>query len=159
MNRKVLETQTPKCIFGLKNYNKMKELEEFTWDEQARNLLEEGEGYLKTLEKYLHKPSRFDDELLFNMTVLCFEKLLVALQAHYEEMPQNHVPLALFKDAQTLDGGLTPEMEKTMKRIQSHESICSFENKGYKVPDSNELKEIISGLVVIKDYVSKRINE
>jgi len=133
--------------------------EEYTMEELSSNLLEEGLGYMKTLKRYLTKPSRFDDELLFNMTVICYEKFLTALITHYNEMPLSHEPSALFEEAQKQDGGLTKEMGETMNQIKSHESICSFENKGYKVPTSKKLKEIISGLIPIEQYISKKVKQ
>nr|WP_321480338.1 hypothetical protein [uncultured Bacteroides sp.] len=127
------------------------------WDEHAKSLLAEAKGFMKPLKGHLTKKSRFDNNLLFNMSVMSFEKMFVALLAYYEIEALNHTPLALFKEAQEIDNGLTDGMKQTAKLIASHESICSLDDKGYTTPNDDELRQIIEGLVKIIDFITERI--
>ena len=136
----------------------MKETVESIWQEQAITLLAEAQGFMKPLEQHLVRPSRFDNTLLFNLVVMSFEKLFVALLAHYEVEALHHTPLALFKEARGMDKGLTDEMRETVRLIASHESICSLDDKGYTTPSNDELIWIIKGLIEMKRYIEYKIN-
>lgn len=127
------------------------------WEDHARGIFAEAKGFMKPLKGHLIKKSRFDNVLLFNLSVLSFEKMFVALMAYYEVEALNHTPLALFKEARDIDNGLTDEMKLTAKLIASHESICSLDDKGYITPTDEELRKIIKGLVLISDFIAKRI--
>lgn len=127
---------------------------ESIWEEQAISLFTEGKGFMKTLERHLDAPSRFNNDTLFNIAVLSFEKMFVALLAHHEIEALHHTPLALFKEAQSVNSGLTDEMKQTARLIASHESICSLDDKGYTTPTDKELRQIIAGLMEIKEFIS-----
>lgn len=126
---------------------------ESIWEEQAISLFSEGKGYMKTLEKHLETPSRFNNDTLFNIAVLSLEKMFVALLAHHEVEALHHTPMALFREAQSVNPGLTDDMKQTAKLIASHESICSLDDKGYTTPTDDEMKRIICGLIEMKDYI------
>jgi len=126
---------------------------ESMWEELAVSLFTEGKGFMKTLERHLKAPSRFNNDTLFNIAVLSFEKMFVALLAHHEIEALHHTPLALFKEAQSVSG-LTDEMKQTARLIASHESICSLDDKSYTTPTDEELRQIIAGLMEIKEFIS-----
>ncbi|MBP1640482.1 MAG: hypothetical protein H6Q17_2065 [Bacteroidetes bacterium] len=120
-------------------------------------LFQEGEKYLVTLSKTLERKSRFNNDLLYSITVMCCEKLFVSLLSHYDEMADHHMPVALYKQAQEVEPGLTPAMQDTCRLINRFESICSIDGFGYKTPTDDELKRMILGLQDIYDLVQKRI--
>ena len=130
-------------------------MEEFDWITQRDALYKDGIGYLNTLERHLVKPSRFDNKLLFNIVVMSYEKIFSALLAHYETEAMHHTQVAMFKEASVFDHGLTEDMRETAKFIQSFESICSFDSKGYTTPPDAELKRILLGLIEIRPHTDK----
>lgn len=83
----------------------MQKLKELT--DLAIELLAEGEKYLGTLTRTLEKKSRFDNDLLYSMTVMSCEKLFVALLYHYDEFAEHHMPIALYNDAARVEPELT----------------------------------------------------
>ena len=129
-------------------------MEIFTWKKQSEELYKDGSGYLKILERHLVRSSRFDNNLLFNMSIMAFEKLFAALLAHYETEAIHHTPVAMYREANEYDEGLTTEMMDTARLVQSFESICSFDSKGYTTPTDEELRQIIIGLMSIRDYIA-----
>lgn len=133
-------------------------MELYSWKNQCMHLYKDGVGYMKTLERHLTKPSRFDNKLLFNMAVMSYEKLFAALLAHYEMEALHHTPVAMYKETQEMDKNLPPEMLETAKLIQSFESICTFDGKGYTTPSDKELFQIIQGLMHIRDYIASTID-
>lgn len=127
------------------------------WKDQTSQFLSEGEGFVKILERSLSRTSRFNNDLLFNLSVLSFEKMFVALLSYYGVEATHHAPLALYREAQGVDSSLTDNMKQTARLIASHESICSLDDKGYSTPTDDELGKIIIGLIEIRDYVSEKV--
>ena len=128
-------------------------MEYYDWKTQSDSLYKDGIGYLNTLERHLEKRSRFDNTLLFNLVVMSYEKMFSALLAHYETEATHHTQVAMFKEAQAYDNNLTEEMRDTARFIQSFESICSFDSKGYTTPTNEELTTIIQGLLTIRNHI------
>ena len=128
-------------------------MEYYSWENQRDLLFKDGIGYLKTLEKHLIKPSRFDNKLLFNMAVMSYEKMFSALLAHFETEATHHTPLAMYKEASNIDLTLNEGIKETARFIQSFESICTFDDKGYTTPNNEELVKIINGLIDIRKHI------
>jgi len=122
--------------------------------EQSVNTFAEAQGYMKTLENTLFKKSRFNNDLLYGMVVMCFEKLFVSLLAHYNINATHHTPMALFKEANRIIK-LPIQMKETATLISQFESICSFDGFGYKTPTDSEIVEMIKGLIEVRDYVGQ----
>ncbi len=121
------------------------ELEESNEDEQ--NL---------ELEKTLKHESKFNNELLYQMSAMCFEKLFVALLAYHGRNATHHTPYALVREVETFIP-IPQNVSDTAKFIGSFESICSLSGFGYKMPDNNELHKIITGLVDCHAFVEKNL--
>ncbi len=134
-------------------------IELFSWDKQAASLYKEAQGYMKVLEGHLVKPSRFDNALLFNISVMSLEKLLASLLSYYETEPEHHTPGAMFREASKYDNGLTENMRNTAIFMQKFEAICSFDVKAYKTPENEELLKIIHGLIEIRNHVIDVLKE
>lgn len=129
----------------------------FKLEDNTLALYLEAEKYLKTLTKSTERKSRFDNDLLYSMTVMCCEKLFVSLLSHYDEMADHHMPVALYKQAKNVEPDLTPDMQETCRLINRFESICSIDGFGYKTPSDEELKTMILGLQDIYHIVNKRV--
>lgn len=134
-------------------------MEYFDWNNQRDLLFKDGIGYLNTLEKHLTKPSRFDNKLLFNLVVMSYEKMFSALLAHFETEALHHTQVAMFKEAAEFDKTLTEEIKETARFIQSFESICSFDSKGYTTPTDEQLRRIIHGLLDIRTHMTLIFSE
>lgn len=131
--------------------------DEYSTEAQSRALLADADGYLKILGKFLNSTSRFDLTLLHNIANITFEKLFVGLLAYYGIEALNHTPAALFAEASKTDPGLTDAMRQTARNLQKHESICVMVGSGYTLPSEDELREIIRGLLDIRDFVRARV--
>ncbi len=118
---------------------------------------DEGKKYLKTLSGTLDKKSKFTNDLLYGMSVMCFEKLFVAYTAHLGFMAEHHMPMALYNEAKSLDKDFPVEYRETAKLMSQFESICSMDGFGYKTPTEEQLTEMIKGLVEIDSYIGPRI--
>ncbi len=123
----------------------------------AIDAYQESLNYLKILEKALEKRSKFNNDLLYGLAVMCFEKQFVGLIAHHGFMAAHHMPLALYKDAHQYEPALTPEMKDTARLVGKFESICSLDGFGYKTPTDEELKKMIRGMLEINKLIATRI--
>lgn len=119
----------------------------------AIDAYKESLNYLAILERTLVKKSKFNNDLLYSMSAMCFEKQFVGLIAHHGFMAAHHMPLALYKDAHQFETKLTPEMKDTARLLTKFESICSLDGFGYKTPTDEELNKIIKGLIDINDLL------
>jgi hypothetical protein len=125
--------------------------------EQSESVFAEALGFLKTLERSLQRKSKFNNELLYQITAMSIEKLLVSLLAYHGINATHHTPIALIREANTVKP-LPESMIKTAELIGRYESICSISGFGYKIPADDELRQMILGLIEIKDYVGKCVH-
>jgi hypothetical protein len=123
---------------------------------QSESMFGEALGYLRTLERSLVRKSRFNNELLYQIAAMSLEKLLVALLATYDLNATHHTPVALIKEVNAIEQ-LPDSIVATGQLIGRFESICSMSGFGYKIPTDGELREMILGLLEIRDYVSARL--
>lgn len=127
---------------------------------QAVDSLKYANSYFSTVSHELESSSRrFDNDLLYNMICMSFEKFFVSLLARYDWNSESHLPLRMYKEAQPFESELTENMKKTAILIGSFEAICSIDGFGYKSPSNDDLATMVSGLNEIRELVEKRISE
>ncbi|HLP04636.1 MAG TPA: hypothetical protein VK152_04325 [Paludibacter sp.] len=131
-------------------------------DEEMRQLafesLNYANSYFSTFSKSVeNEHSRFDNDLLYQMAIMCVEKYFVALLARYDQHASHHMPVAMYKEALQFDPGLTDEMKKTAIIVGKFEGICSVDGFGYKTPTKDDLKVMKAGIDDIKALVEKRL--
>lgn len=114
-------------------------------------------GYLGTLERGLANPKRFNNDLRYNMAVMCIEKYFVGLLACYDCNAQHHMPQALLREAKPFEPELTDSMKQTCILVGKFEAICSLDGFGYRTPTDEEILQMVSGLAEIKALVEKRV--
>lgn len=124
----------------------------------ANESLSYANSYLKTLENSLNKKT-FNNDLLYNIAVMAFEKFFVSLLARYDWNATHHMPVALYREAEQFENELTKSMKATSILVGKFERICSLDDFGYRTPTGEELAEMVSGMKEIKLLVEKRISE
>ncbi|MEI8087765.1 MAG: hypothetical protein WCG93_16260 [Paludibacter sp.] len=126
----------------------------------AISCLQYANGFYSTLRSSLdNKNSRFDNDLRYNLAVICLEKYFVSLMARYDWNATHHMPIALYKEALTFDSELTESMKKTAILAGKFEAICSLEGFGYRTPSTEDLESMAIGIKDIKELVEKRVAE
>lgn len=122
--------------------------------------LEYANSYYSMLEKNLNNPkSRFDDDFLYNLAIMSTEKYFVALLARYDWNASHHMPLAMYKEALTFDSELPESIKKTAILVGKFEAICSIDGFGYRTPSHDDLQEMATGILELKQWVEKRKEE
>ncbi|MDD4920972.1 MAG: hypothetical protein PHS30_00685 [Bacteroidales bacterium] len=117
-------------------------------------------GFFRTFQNSLNgNNSRFNEDLLYQLAVMSFEKYFVALLASYDWNATHHMPIALYKEAQPFEPELTDSMKQTAILVGKFEAICSLDGFGYRTPAIQELQEMALGMSEIKILVEKRLAE
>lgn len=124
----------------------------------ASSTLKEANRFYDILNESIGKPSRFNNDLKYSMTLMTIEKYFVALMACYEELPTHHVPLGLYREAEQFEPELTPTIKQTCILTGKFEGICSLEDFGYRTPGDEDLKNMAIGMKEIKALVEKRVD-
>ena len=127
--------------------------------QNAMTYLRCANGYYKVLTGTLNHRSRFDNDVLYGIVAMSFEKFMIALLSTYHQFATNHVPIFLFREARLVEDRLTDEMRETSKLIGQFESICSLDGFGYHTPSDIEIRTMIIGLSSISEFVNKRVYE
>ena len=118
------------------------------------------DSFYKTFQRSLcEEESRFDNDLLYNLAVMCIEKYFVALLARYDWNATHHMPVSLYREALQFESELTDTMKQTSILVGKFEAICSLDGFGYHTPTIEELKSMSTGIYEIKELVIKRIAE
>ena len=128
-----------------------------TMKENALCTLNFAEGYYCVLKKSLLHKSRFENDVLFGIITICFERLMVALMSSYNQIPASHTPIMLFREAKKVEPRLSERMLETSRLINRFESICSLDGFGYKTPSDDEIKTMITGMKPFFDLVVRRV--
>ncbi len=127
--------------------------------ELARESFEFADSYLKTITRvFLNRERRFDNDLLYNMIAISFEKFMIGWLACYDEMATSHLPLMLYRELKPYEPELSEEIKGTAILIGSFEGICSIDDFGYKTPDNTQVERMIEGLNEVRGLVSAKID-
>ncbi len=126
--------------------------------ELAKESFEFADSYLKTVIKVFRGDSRkFDNDLLYNMISITFEKFMIGWLACYDEIASSHLPLMLYRELKPFEPDLSEDIRKTAILIGSFEGICSIEDFGYKTPTDIQIEKMIVGLNDVRAAVSSKI--
>jgi len=129
-------------------------------NELANESLHYASSYLKTVQASRNAPTRrLDNDLLYNLIAVCFEKYMVALLAHHDIIANNHLPLLLYKEAKAFEPTLSDSIKQTAQLIGSFEAICSLDGFGYKTPEDTAIDRMLTGLGELQEMVVGRITE
>lgn len=116
------------------------------------------DSYLTTIAKVATKQhKRFDNDLLYNMIAISFEKFMIAWLASYDSIATSHLPLMLYRELKHFDPSLSDSIKKTAILIGSFEGICSIEDFGYRTPSDAEVDNMVAGLNEVREAVSQRL--
>ncbi|MFI3266356.1 MAG: hypothetical protein R3Y15_04305 [Rikenellaceae bacterium] len=125
---------------------------------EVAECMEYAESYLKSAKSIFSTENRrFDNDLLYNLISICFEKFMVGLLAHHDWIATSHLPLMLYREAVKYEPELGESIRKTAILIGSFEGICSIEDFGYKTPTDEQIEKMLSGLEEVREFIAQRV--
>ncbi len=123
--------------------------------ELAKENITYASKYLATVEKIISVDQRkFDNDLLYNMISMAFEKFMVGHLANLDQIAGSHLPLMLYREVKMVDKVMPEEHKDTAILVGKFEAICSLDGFGYHTPTDAEILQMISGLKELEEYVS-----
>lgn len=126
--------------------------------ELAVESFEYADSYLKTIIKTFDNPNRrFDNDLLYNMITISFEKFMIGWLACYDQIATSHLPLMLYRELKMYEPDLGDDIKKIAILIGSFEGICSIDDFGYRTPDNIQTEKMIEGLNEVRALVEAKI--
>ncbi len=118
------------------------------------------DSYLNTIEKAFNSRNRrFDNDLLYNMISICFERFMVSWLAYHDIIATSHLPLMLYRELNPFEPELNESIKKTAILIGSFEGICSIDDFGYRTPDNIQTSKMIEGLKEVRTALLNRFPE
>jgi len=126
--------------------------------QQATEMYAEAKGFLRSLNSVREGKSKFNEDLLYNISVMCIEKLFMTYLSQKKVVAIHHTPMALLNDAQEIEPFPEPIVQMT-KMMSRFESICSLDGFGYITPTKEEIKEMVNGLFMLNDFILNRLGD
>jgi hypothetical protein len=102
----------------------------------------DGRKYLKTATKGLSRPAVFNNELIFQLTAMAIEKIIVGVCQYHRQMPFDHTLSGLVE-------GLAPvcrldaELADRIKRIEQIDNMCALTSVNRNAPSDMEIQGIL----------------
>jgi len=119
---------------------------------QATEMYAEAKGFLKSVASVKEGKSKFNADLLYNISVMCHEKLFMTYLSQKKVVAIHHTPMALLNDAKDVEP-FPESIISFTKLISRFESICSLDGFGYKTPTNEEIITIVNGLFELNDFI------
>lgn len=138
----------------------MNEKEKF-WQDTEKNwkfYFEEGKSFLTTCNKLLQKRGPFDNEFIYNLSVMAGERLALGLLLSY-----NYIPSATSLSGILQEGKefyeLDTELLKGARYINKFQFFCSLEVVPLTIPNDEELNQIVNYINTIKEFCASKLNK
>lgn len=118
---------------------------------------DEGKSYLATCKKLIQKKGCFDNEFIYNLSVLAGERLALGLLLSY-----NHIPSATSLSGILQEGKgfyeLDTELLNGARFINKFQFFCSLEVVPLTVPNDEELTQIVNYINTLEEFCTSKLN-
>ena len=102
-----------------------------------------GRKYLKTAGNGLARPSVFNNELIYQLTAMAVEKLLVGVFQYHRKMPADHTLDGLV-DELALFCPLGEDLAESIKDLGRFDDMCPLVPVNRSIPNDLEIKTILA---------------
>jgi len=108
----------------------------------AEEMLAEGEGYFRVVERSYLKPKVFTPEIVHNLLSMSMEKFSMAILMHQGLLPENHA----FDDLVNALKAVVPmsaEIESALLALDAESDLCSLEIRKSQIPGPERMAMLI----------------
>lgn len=102
-----------------------------------------GRKYLKTARNGLNRPSIFNNELIYQLTAMAIEKLLVGVYQFHQQMPVDHTLDGLVDDLASICP-LDKELGESIKGIGRFDDMCPLVPVNRTTPNDMQIKAMLA---------------
>lgn len=118
----------------------------------------DGKQFLKTAQAaYTKKSKSFSPVVIYNLTCMGIEKLIMAFLMQRGDLAENHTMGDLLQ-ALERHLGVNPELDRKLLFLDSFQEICDLENYVVTSPTEEDLQEIVDCGKYVKDYLTPLLN-
>lgn len=118
---------------------------------------EEGLGFYKTANNsFSGKGKPFNNELLFNIISMSMERMLVSLLLYNNKMPLSETVSGLIRELGEIVAW-PDDLVKKVRLLNRFVYLCSLDPTPMKIPNDDEMKEIMKIALELKERVSKEL--
>ncbi len=104
--------------------------------------IDAGRRYLKTAQNGLKRPSVFNNALIYQLTAMAVERLLIGIFGYHCKMPADHTLDGLV-DELTLFCPLQKELGEQIKALARFDDMCPLVPVKSCIPDDLEIRELL----------------
>ncbi len=104
--------------------------------------IQAGRKYLKTANKGLSRPAVFTNELIFQLTALAIEKLIIGVCQYHRQMPLDHTLSGLVEGLAPVCS-LDAELADRIKWIEQIDNMCALTPVNRNAPSDMEIQGIL----------------
>ncbi len=133
----------------------------FHWQDQDKDwkfYYEEGKSYLNTCKKLIINRGSFDNEFLYNLSVLAGERLVLGMLLSYDYIPASTSLSGMLqegKDYYTLNDNLL----KGSRFLNKFQTFCSLEVVPFVAPQDDEMTQIVDYIIAIETFCDANLNK
>jgi hypothetical protein len=109
----------------------------------CRDLLREGDDYLRVVRAGLARPGKFTSEIVFSVLSMAVEKLIMALVTHSGCLPENHTFRELSEACHAVEPLEMRERELLLS-LDDHSNLCSQEAFRQILPSDERMAAFVA---------------
>ena len=119
---------------------------------------DEGKSYLNTCNKLIVKRGPFDNEFIYNLSVLAGERLALGMLMSYD-----HIPASTSLSGMLQEGNefyeLSDEIKEGARFLNKFQTFCSLEVIPFTPPTDEELESIVTFIDKIGEFCESNLNK
>lgn len=118
---------------------------------------DEGKSYLDTCKKLIMNKASFDNEFIYNLSILGGERLVLGTLLSYNYIPSSSSLSGMLEEGKSYYD-LKKELLEGASYLNQFQQFCSLEVVPLIVPNDKELKTIIEYMTTVEIFCDKNIN-
>ncbi len=133
----------------------------FHWQDQDKDwkfYYDEGKSYLKTCKKLIVNRGPFDNEFLYNLSILAGERLVLGMLLSYDYIPASTSLAGMLQEGKEYYT-LKDEVIEGNRFLNKFQTFCSLEVVPFTAPKDEEMKKIVDYIIKIDEFCDENLNK
>ncbi len=129
------------------------------WQDEEKDwkfYFDEGKSYLNTCNKLIKKRGPFDNEFVYNLSVLAGERLALGMMLSHDYIPASTSLSGMLQEGKEFYK-LSDDVLKGARFLNKFQTFCSLEVIPFTPPNDEELEQIVSYINIVDDFCSNNL--
>ncbi|WP_066627674.1 hypothetical protein [Labilibacter marinus] len=127
-------------------------------DKDWKFYYDEGKSYFNTCQKLIKKRGSFDNEFIYNLSVLAGERLALGMLLSYDYIPAATSLSGMLREGEE-HYKLDAEILQGARFLNKFQTFCSLEVIPFTPPNDSELEKIVDYIGIIEGFCDQNINK